>query len=810
MFLLCAAGCNGPAQRDPAGFYRSALAEHRRGEYPAALAKARAGAARLPAPRYPEWHWRFRLLEAETLLSTGSVDEAARLLEPGPPGRLPNPALEARRLLNLGWIRSLRSANPEALALLDRAVELATAARNNEVLAQAEIRRGTVLSYLKRPDEAERSYQSSLALARSLKDPYLEGSALGNLGFLRLNLGAYEEAIFYFEQVLPLARSTRAPALEALTIGNLGWCFLRLGGLEKAAQHFEQAQALLAALGKHLEQQVHLGNLGSVWFIRGDYAKAIGYYRRALEVARRLNHQRSAGDWLSNLATAYLELGDVATAAGLNAEARSVRLASGEKQPDAWLTVNDGRILEARHDLPAAESRYRQVATSQSAEPATRFEASARLARLLDEQQRLAEADRQYRDLLAGLRQYRGALSQQDWKITWQSSLIRFYKDYVGFLWRNGRREEALGVAESSRAQVLAEQLGEPGDGPVSPTRLRSLARDTGCTLLSYWLAGDESYLWTITGGGIKGFTLPRQSEIAPAVESHLRTIERLRDPLRSGSQAAENLSRTLLGPLRSHEGCFIISPDQELHTLNFETLPVAAENGASRYWLESAEVSVVPSLAIPPARASAHHSSTLLIGDPVPVDPVEYPRLANAGAELDAVTRFAGRSSATVLRGAEATPGAYRKAGPASFGIIHIAAHAAANRESPLDSAIVLSREGPRYSLSAREIARIPIRANLVTISACRGAGSRAYAGEGTVGLAWGFLHAGARNVIAGLWAVDDVSTSRLMERLYARLAGGATPAAALRSAKLELLNSDSSMRKPYYWAPFQLYRLP
>jgi CHAT domain-containing protein len=188
----------------------------------------------------------------------------------------------------------------------------------------------------------------------------------------------------------------------------------------------------------------------------------------------------------------------------------------------------------------------------------------------------------------------------------------------------------------------------------------------------------------------------------------------------------------------------------------------------------------------------------------------VEYPPLAHAGAELEAVSRLLAPAPFTLLRGAAATPGAYAAAAPERFGLIHIASHATANRESPLDSSVILSREGERYTLTAREIANIPLNARLVTISACRGAGSRAYAGEGTVGLAWAFLHAGARNVAAGLWAVDDVSTSRLMQTMYAGVAKGLGPAAALRAAKLDLIRSGTSMRKPYYWAPFQVYRLP
>jgi CHAT domain-containing protein len=155
------------------------------------------------------------------------------------------------------------------------------------------------------------------------------------------------------------------------------------------------------------------------------------------------------------------------------------------------------------------------------------------------------------------------------------------------------------------------------------------------------------------------------------------------------------------------------------------------------------------------------------------------------------------------VLSREAATPEAYRAAGPGRFSAIHFTAHALANRESPLDSAVLLSG-GKLY---AREVMDVPLTADLVTVSACRGVGLRTYSGEGLVGFAWAFLRAGARHVVAGLWDVNDQSTAALMDVLYRELAAGKAPAAALRAAKLSLIESQGNLRKPYYWAPFQLY---
>jgi CHAT domain-containing protein len=130
------------------------------------------------------------------------------------------------------------------------------------------------------------------------------------------------------------------------------------------------------------------------------------------------------------------------------------------------------------------------------------------------------------------------------------------------------------------------------------------------------------------------------------------------------------------------------------------------------------------------------------------------------------------------------------------------------ANQQSPLDSAIILSKGGDTFKLYARDILAVPLKADLVTISSCRSAGARSYSGEGLVGFAWAFLKAGASAVIAGLWDVTDSFTPGMMEILYSQVEAGHPPAEALREAKLTFIRSNTGFRKPYYWGAFQIYR--
>jgi CHAT domain-containing protein len=60
---------------------------------------------------------------------------------------------------------------------------------------------------------------------------------------------------------------------------------------------------------------------------------------------------------------------------------------------------------------------------------------------------------------------------------------------------------------------------------------------------------------------------------------------------------------------------------------------------------------------------------------------------------------------------------------------------------------------------------------------------------------------------VIGALWAVSDTSTPEFMDDFYGELAKGRAPENALRTAKLHMLHSNGVFRKPFYWAPFQLY---
>jgi CHAT domain-containing protein len=120
----------------------------------------------------------------------------------------------------------------------------------------------------------------------------------------------------------------------------------------------------------------------------------------------------------------------------------------------------------------------------------------------------------------------------------------------------------------------------------------------------------------------------------------------------------------------------------------------------------------------------------------------------------------------------------------------------------------------GDAQRLSLDELAAIELRGQaLVTLSACETGlgGAEGADGREVDGLAAVLARRGAGAVIASLWRVDDRSTGALMRALYAALAQGAAPAAALQQAQQRVRDTPGgAWRHPFHWAGFTLLSGP
>jgi CHAT domain-containing protein len=146
-----------------------------------------------------------------------------------------------------------------------------------------------------------------------------------------------------------------------------------------------------------------------------------------------------------------------------------------------------------------------------------------------------------------------------------------------------------------------------------------------------------------------------------------------------------------------------------------------------------------------------------------------------------------------TVLRGADATPSRVLVAMQAAS-VIEFHTHGLIADDLFEASHLVLSPDvDRRYALTAGDVAHVHLAAQpLVILGSCRAAAS-SHVLEGGIGLAEGFLRAGARAVIASPDAVQDLGAQAFFAQVRDRVVKGTDPATALRDERMRHLATAS-----------------
>ena len=245
-----------------------------------------------------------------------------------------------------------------------------------------------------------------------------------------------------------------------------------------------------------------------------------------------------------------------------------------------------------------------------------------------------------------------------------------------------------------------------------------------------------------------------------------------------------------LFAPLEKHISTqsVVVVPHRSVHYVPFQAL-----FDSSGYLVERFEISFAPSanvllhcLTKPPPRLD----SILLMGVP----DERIPRV------LDEVDALSSLFPATVrLVGEQATLGSLREYAP-QVDVLHMACHGYFRPDNPLFSSVQLADGW----LTVRDAYDLDLsKCGLVTLSACETGVSDVAPGDELIGLARGFISAGASTILVSLWTVDDEATATLMEIFYRRLQSGDRPAAALRHAQCELI---AKQPHPFFWSPFVL----
>lgn len=264
------------------------------------------------------------------------------------------------------------------------------------------------------------------------------------------------------------------------------------------------------------------------------------------------------------------------------------------------------------------------------------------------------------------------------------------------------------------------------------------------------------------------------------------------RAPEQAIERDAAELHRLLIAPVRAElTGVreLAIVPDRQLYAIPFAALFDAASR---RFLIEDYTIRIVSAVAPRPATPGAL-APAVVFADPT------APGMPPLRASREEAARIAALHGAALFAGDDATAAHFIDRARQSA-LIHYAGHANSDVVTSYAALLLADRV-----VGANEIAHIPLTGRpLVVLAACGTFRGNAAHVAGMSSLARAFLLAGARNVVATLWEIDDDVSAPLFLRFHESIRAGASPARALRDAQLAMLRSaDARLRAPATWSP-------
>lgn len=421
--------------------------------------------------------------------------------------------------------------------------------------------------------------------------------------------------------------------------------------------------------------------------------------------------------------------------------------------------------------------------------------------------------------------------------------------------------------ARSLLESLVERQVGDIHPLVAEPVALGQIQAELHqAVILEYALGRKRSFLWVVSASGLSSFELPGENEISEDVRRlyEALTVRARVDPAREDQLEADQfaeqlltrLAKILLPPEEQIAGRrLLIVPDGALHYLPFPALlrSVTTPDGETQLRPlvldhELSRLSSASALSLLRRRQARRtlpkRGSIAILADPVfekddprlglqampsqtpnpsdkPRDLIRtlrdfrfhdrIPRLVSSGLEAEEILELAPAGTGFVASGVDATRSLALSGRLAQYRIVHFATHGLINPEHPALSGLVLSLLNAKGEpqdgfLRLDDIYRLHLPVDLVVLSACDTGLGREVRGEGMMGMVRGFLHAGAQNVLASLWKVDDWATEILMKEFYkARFKHGLSPQAALRQAQTRMAMKPR-WKAPFNWAAFFL----
>ena len=703
-------------------------------------------------------------------------------------------------------------------------------------------------------NEHEKAILYNQKLLEIMKERYGEahpeyGGAVGELAGIHLAQGDTKKAIALYEQshqiIAGRLGSSHPYALAALT--NLSLCLQDEGDLDGAISLVNQAITVMQS-----NDEVFFPHLFDNAIRLAELYKCQGKYERARHIADSLLlvlHQRGMQPNALGFSSEYRYLRSIAVKARADVSFAQADGTDPTLLHTAWKDLSEvvHMIDIMRRDLTSDESQ--EFLFSETADI---YDASLKTAINLyqltgDEQYlrsalnvtekskasilRLAMMERNAKtfgglpeDLMLGLndieqdiydlktRMRETTAAEDDSLYQWSRQVVRLEDEKLLLMKQVEREHPRYFELKFSDADIDLDAL---------QTKLHREDR----AFLSYYLVGDEGYLFYISGrqfdwlpfdwkpvynawiSGLKEGNVMSSAGLFDAQTSHL--LYQLLWEKAETWLSADAVQRVT------------ISPHHSLSYLPFDLL-VSDTNPDHVKWLMSDY-----------AISNAHSLNAFIAGNPAPAPTLGYAGFAPFDDAQTLSTPYLAMradliplpaSTAEITQGSKLFQGEAFIREQATYenfsavaghtGILHLATHAFLFPDAPLESGLYFYPDEDDNEIVATsrltmfDIYNTEVGADLVILSACSTGDGDLTAGEGPLSLARAFSYAGSNSVVMSHWRANDASTAEIVLSFLKYLAAGVPKDVALQNAKKDFLaTADPLMAHPFFWAGVSLY---
>jgi CHAT domain-containing protein len=727
--------------------------------------------------------------------------------------------------------QSLKDKNKERQTL-ERAISLARRVRSNSL--HAETLKRLADFYLSDADliRAAESYDAAIELWQKHGDRSSEAYVLSAAAKIYSTLRNKEKPRAYLERALRLYRELGDRFREAYTLYDLAAIYTTIETRQTALDYLKRTRDLRRANRDRAGEAESLKEITAVYLSMGNKREALSYHHQTLALYRQNRDGLGEAEILRDLMRYWTEQNRTSLAIfygkqAINAYQQIRRNIQGlDKQTQTSFINSKEEIYRQLADLLIYEGRLPEA---------------EQVLNLLKEEE-FNNFIRSNTDTDPTSPDPKGLTATEtqlynDYK-KWTANATAISAEYEQLYAKKPRTE-----SEEARMDELEAQLKTAND------KLYDYFNQVGTVLLN--ADPIKNRIDSITGlmtnrkleaGSVVLFTLVARNRYSVIIFTPKLKVARQR-PIDNGdlNQKVMALRRALTDskkdPLPPAKALYdiLIGPIEDLlNSSDPKTLmwsldgvlryvPMATLHNGTQYMVERYDNEVFTPTSISRLGEKATSAwrglgfgvSNPTVGNSLPAVEVE---LKNIFRNEDDANATGGLLPGKIFLNGDFKREAMSRALRLQYPVVHIASHFTLNPTEWLSSYLTLGNGDILTAGDIQGMQGLFSGVELLTLSACNTAVEAVTAGgNGSEVDNFGELaqQAGARAVIASLWAVADPSTATFMHKFYeARVQNSQEPiskAAALKKAQLAFLHKevtapDKNYAHPYFWAPFIL----